>query len=824
MTAVEPFPAIEIRRAQITKFAVLSLWLAVAAGLLGTLYYTPLAGTLKASGLTMQSLRPLHLLAGTGWIYLGGLAVVAHYWGHVPASGARQEALARALRFLLHTWILGAGVVAASLAIGRFGGREYFFASTPASVLFWSGWVVLAWTFLRGLNGRGERQPVYIWMWATSFGLFTYSFLETHVFLLPYFQSHPLRDMAVEWKSYGTLVGSFNLLVYGSLSYLGARLDPSSNYARSRLAFALFWVGVLNSFTNYGHHTYHLPQSSIVKWISFSISMTETLILAKVVADLFGWARRARSGQRWDTVTWLLAGATLWTFLSLALSIAISIPPVNALIHGTFVVAAHAMGSMLGIDTLALLAVHAWMQRRDNPTAPTAARWPVVALNAGMLALWATFLAIGTDDSLQRWTAGILPSASLWPGWFGAAFVSGGALIVAGVFGLTGCWVLGFGAAEERAPVLPVPGNAGWSASDTAIFGSLGIMLIGLYFVLGLAAMADAPEGWRWGARMIDRGQVGCVVAVLGVIAVIAAAARRVRGPAARLVFGASGASAVLLLGFFAADFSEKAARGFLPGTAFRPLPRYSAARFGAQPTRRDDSISVPGDPGDEETPARRGRRLYVATCSSCHGMRGQGLPGHGKDLRISEVVAGPNGDLIRLIADGRPSTDPANSTRVAMPPRGGNPLLSDADVAAIAEHVRGLATPEVVDAGVMGSDGSNLSGNAIEAEPVVDELAPRSVLPPAQNGQPGLAGVYLASLARLPWQPPANAGLFFAVWFAGRALATLLVLSAGVLSWAVVVRGAGDAPRWAATALSWCWGAGCVLMGVEWGVVAAYR
>ena len=34
-----------------------------------------------------------------------------------------------------------------------------------------------------------------------------------------------MRDMAVEWKSYGSLVGSFNLIVYGNLIYLSEKIS-----------------------------------------------------------------------------------------------------------------------------------------------------------------------------------------------------------------------------------------------------------------------------------------------------------------------------------------------------------------------------------------------------------------------------------------------------------------------------------------------------------------------------------------------------------------------------------------------------------------------
>jgi len=59
-------------------------------------------------------------------------------------------------------------------------------------------------------------------------------------------------------------------------------LAGSQSYARSRTAFAFFTVGLLNTFCNYGHHTYHLPQSAWIHWASFIVSMLELVILAKI--------------------------------------------------------------------------------------------------------------------------------------------------------------------------------------------------------------------------------------------------------------------------------------------------------------------------------------------------------------------------------------------------------------------------------------------------------------------------------------------------------------------------------------------------------------
>jgi disulfide bond formation protein DsbB len=39
----------------------------------------------------------------------------------------------------------------------------------------------------------------------------------------------------------------------------------------------------------------------------------------------------------------------------------------------------------------------------------------------------------------------------------------------------------------------------------------------------------------------------------------------------------------------------------------------------------------------------------------------------------------------------GRPASDPANTTKVDMPPKGGNPALTDQDLADIVTYVRSL-------------------------------------------------------------------------------------------------------------------------------------
>lgn len=89
----------------------------------------------------------------------------------------------------------------------------------------------------------------------------------------------------------------------------------------------------------------------------------------------------------------------------------------------------------------------------------------------------------------------------------------------------------------------------------------------------------------------------------------------------------------------------------------------------------------------------KTGKELYSASCAACHGPEGKGVQGVGKDLVASQFVRGQtDADLVAFIKKGRDTSDPLNTTKIPMPPKGGNPALTDADLNAIVSHIRALA------------------------------------------------------------------------------------------------------------------------------------
>lgn len=89
---------------------------------------------------------------------------------------------------------------------------------------------------------------------------------------------------------------------------------------------------------------------------------------------------------------------------------------------------------------------------------------------------------------------------------------------------------------------------------------------------------------------------------------------------------------------------------------------------------------------------ATAGETKFQQTCSACHGPDAKGLPNLGRDLTVSTFVIGQSDDdLIAFVKIGRSVSDPANETGVDMPPKGGNPALSDDDLYDIVAYLRTL-------------------------------------------------------------------------------------------------------------------------------------
>lgn len=107
-----------------------------------------------------------------------------------------------------------------------------------------------------------------------------------------------------------------------------------------------------------------------------------------------------------------------------------------------------------------------------------------------------------------------------------------------------------------------------------------------------------------------------------------------------------------------------------------------------AAPAQAEAPAAATAPAGD----AANGQKLFSTTCAACHGPAGEGVQGLGKDMTKSEFIAGlSDEELIAFVKEGRRIGDPLNTTGVDMPPKGGNPALSDEQLIDIVAYIRSI-------------------------------------------------------------------------------------------------------------------------------------
>ncbi|MHC5114373.1 MAG: cytochrome c oxidase subunit 3 [Planctomycetota bacterium] len=279
------------------------------------------------------------------------------------------------------------------------------------------------------------------------------------------------------------------------------------------------------------------------------------------------------------------------------------------------------------------------------------------------------------------------------------------------------------------------------------------------------------PEIFAYGSQFLDTrwGAINTVVLILSSLTMAMAVTAAQLGKRGALITLLSltflGGAGFMVIK--AVEYSHKFHENLVWGVGF-----YEEPDHGDEADHAEEAADVMvGDAG-------RGRPLFLATCRSCHGAAGEGIPGQGKDQRGSAFIAGKNDEeLVEFIKAGRMPFDPMNTTGIQMPPKGGNPLLTDAQLLDIVAYIRTFKAPE-----------EGAATEVVAAVPEDEEFViPHSSIPDAPSGPPGLSlahpvvdfGDDAPATPHHSVDPkrPANAHIFFGIYFSMTGLHGIHVL-----------------------------------------------
>jgi nitric oxide reductase subunit B len=340
-------------------------------------------------------LRPLHTLFVISWILLSAMGGIYFYTNNVNQRLVKW-----------HFWLFfftGIGVVISFLS-KNFAGKEYLEFPSYFYFPIVLGWILFGIHYYKTTLPSFKSWPVYYWMWATGIVFMIYHFTEAHLWMLPYFRANFIQNIALQWKSGGSYVGSWNMLVYGTALFVMSKISGNESYAISKKAFFFYFLGLTNLMFGWAHHIYIVPTAPWIRYFAYGISMTEWVILFSIIYD---W-RKSLSTEKKTTFSLaykLMMMADFWVFLNIGLALLLSIPAINLFTHGTHITVAHSMGTTIGINTLILLSSIAYILEITNPLGTSSRKNIQIGIkifHSSFLLFWTTLLLLGAKKGY--WT------------------------------------------------------------------------------------------------------------------------------------------------------------------------------------------------------------------------------------------------------------------------------------------------------------------------------------------------------------------------------------------------------------------------------------
>lgn len=298
----------------------------------------------------LSGLRPMHVTAAIFWILLAATGAI--YRSLEEITKQNNYKLLKLLHWII--WIIALVGIYYAYSTGNFGGREYWEYPPEFAILIALAWGLFLVVFVLKVRAI-KKWPVYIWMWGTGIIYFLFIFIENYLWIIPYFRESFIKDMVIQWKAAGSIVGAYNMLVYGTAFYLMERISKKANTGFNKWVYALFLLSFFNMLFNWGHHLYLVPTNPTIHYLGYIVSMTEWVFFIKIIYTWKKQVTEAETYLHYFPYRFILA-SNFWMFFNLTLALFMSIPVINLYMHGTHFITAHAMGTTIGINSMILLA------------------------------------------------------------------------------------------------------------------------------------------------------------------------------------------------------------------------------------------------------------------------------------------------------------------------------------------------------------------------------------------------------------------------------------------------------------------------------------
>jgi len=341
--------------------------------------------------LAFERIRPLHTLFPI-------VGVLSGIFGWISFMSFKQPkkytAILTWLSFaLLLFFVSGASL---SLLLGQFSGREYFswppIFSVPLLLsLFLMNILLFSRTqFFSKISPEG--------FWLAGFGLLfiTLGLSESVLWLIPKIGENLVKNLTVQWHSIDTFFAGLNAFLYG----IGVFILQKE--AKTLRKWPLYLIAIGGLLFTFGHHHYVSPQPNILKILALIASMIGMFSFVKHFRIYIKTKIKKEGALTLDV---LFRTVELWTIVSFGTGILFAIPQVNLVIHGTYLVVIHAMGSMIGVELVLVFAAGFSIFKVRDVYAVKRIKWAVKLLNISLVLMWILMSVVGLIKGFMRFNS-----------------------------------------------------------------------------------------------------------------------------------------------------------------------------------------------------------------------------------------------------------------------------------------------------------------------------------------------------------------------------------------------------------------------------------
>jgi nitric oxide reductase subunit B len=378
-------------------------------------------------------LRPIHTMFSIVGMIAGGMGI----------SVALVETFRKTDRAIRTQWasfhLLVVFTLVATITLGMeiTSGREYISWVSPVSLPLIASIVTIAYVILRKPGSIIQASPEGMWLHALGWILIALGLVEVQGYHVPFIFRNGVRDLTQQWHGIDIIIAGLNVVLYSGMLFL---LQKKPKPLRKRWMFAIATFGLLGTF---GHHHYISPQPVYLKWFAFLASMVAVLSFLRHIR---GYRKEIGANNlQPDPIMPLLLSAEFWTIVAVGSGIIFAIPQINFYVHGTYLIVVHAMGSMIGINVLIIIAAGLLFMRYQAAASESAIKWGVRMVNLSLVLLWVGLGIPSIMKGIMRVSSDYQSFHPVLEPWY-MLFPLVGLLLLAGLFVLLSevIWV-GFG-------------------------------------------------------------------------------------------------------------------------------------------------------------------------------------------------------------------------------------------------------------------------------------------------------------------------------------------------------------------------------------------